>query len=557
MTKRVDYLKQFIYLFILIGTSLSILILAVTFFELEKYNKKESLKSANTEIKAKINDFNKKYQEYNSFLSSIKNNLLFINYLENSNFTNKNNLTFLFTALMSQENDVTQLRYLDINGNEKLRLERKVKNDIINVVYEKKLQNKFHRDYFKEVLSLEKNSVYLSKIDLNIEYNKIEIPYKPVWRFAIPIYLDDIKKGVLIVNFFMQDFLEKLLESSLFDVHIFDQDKYVLVSSKNKNSWSRYLGKNKIDENQEFLIKKELFHNEGKEKIYMAFTLKENTIDFYKYLNTELIFLIFLIIIIAFFLAKVLSNIPKKLFDKIELQQKLLIQQSKHSAMGEMTSMLAHQWRQPLNIISSLIQEIEIKKEMKILKDEEFFKNTKEIKNTLTHMSLTINDFSDFFKPNKLKNKFYIDKAIQESIKLIEKRLEKYNIKCKVSLYKVKNDSDLLIKSFENEFKNVVVNLLNNSIDAFSLKSIDNKLIQINIFSNKKEIKIDFIDNAGGINENISNSLFEPYVTTKEDLNGSGLGLYMSKIIIEQNMKGSIIAKNIGKKAVFSLVLEK
>jgi len=289
----------------------------------------------------------------------------------------------------------------------------------------------------------------------------------------------------------------------------------------------------------------------------MAFTLKENTIDFYKYLNTELIFLIFLIIIIAFFLAKVLSNIPKKLFDKIELQQKLLIQQSKHSAMGEMTSMLAHQWRQPLNIISSLIQEIEIKKEMKILKDEEFFKNTKEIKNTLTHMSLTINDFSDFFKPNKLKNKFYIDKAIKESIKLIEKRLEKYNIKCKVSLYKVKNDSDLLIKSFENEFKNVVVNLLNNSIDAFSLKSIDNKLIEINIFSNKKEIKIDFIDNAGGINENISNSLFEPYVTTKEDLNGSGLGLYMSKIIIEQNMKGSIIAKNIDKKAVFSLVLEK
>ena len=554
MNKRIDYLKKFVYLFILIGTTLSILILAVTFFELDKYNKKENLKNSKIEIDTKVKLFEEQFQKYKGFLNYIESNLIFINYLENSNKINKDNLISLFNILMLHENSISQLRYIDLNGNEIIRLERKVKNDIINITDENKLQNKMHREYFKETINLNTNQLYVSKINLNIEHNEIETPYKPVWRFAIPVILDKKKKGILIVNFFMQDFLEKLLESSLFYINLFDQDNHILISNYYNDQWTRYLNKEKSVNPNDFVIKKELLNNIGKEKIFISFSFKEDVADFFKYLNSELFFLIWIIIIIAFILAKWLSNIPKKLFDKIELQQKLLIQQSKHSAMGEMISMLAHQWRQPLNIISTLIQEVEIKKEMNILSDKELFKNTEEIKTTLKHMSLTINDFRDFFKPNKTKNIFDVSQALKEAIGLINPRLYKNAISCNI-----KNNVNIEIKNFENEFKNVVVNILNNSIDAFESRSIEKKLIDIIISYNKKtkEIKIEFIDNAGGIKEEILESLFKPYVTTKDNLNGSGLGLYMSKIIIEQNMNGSIKASSKGNKAIFTILLKK
>ncbi|MGA1931358.1 sensor histidine kinase [Arcobacter sp. YIC-464] len=559
MSKRIDYLKRFVYLFILIGTTLSILILAVTFFELDKYNKKENLQNAKTEINAKIKLFEQQYQQYKGFLNSLESNLIFTNYLENSNRVNKNNLISLFNILMLHENSATQLRYIDLSGNEIIRLERRIKNDIISVIDENSLQNKAHRSYFKETINLNPNQLYMSKIDLNIERNEIEIPYKPVWRFAVPVYLENEKKGILIVNFFMEEFLKKLLESSLFYVNIFDQDNHLLLSSFHEQSWTRYLNKDKLDNTNEIVIQKELFNNIGKEKIFISFSFKEDVTDFFKYLNSELFFLLFLIIVIAFILGKWLSNIPKKLFDEIELQQKLLIQQSKHSAMGEMISMLAHQWRQPLNVISSLIQEIEIKKEMNILSDKELLANADEIKATLRHMSLTINDFRDFFKPNKTKTIFDIGIAIKEAIGLIKPRLSKNSISCEVNLDNIKNKTDIEVKNLENEFKNVVVNILNNSIDAFDSKDIEKKLIEVDIFYNRKtkEIKIEFIDNAGGIDSKILESLFKPYITTKENLNGSGLGLYMSKIIIEQNMHGVIKASNRGNKAVFTIVLKK
>ena len=240
----------------------------------------------------------------------------------------------------------------------------------------------------------------------------------------------------------------------------------------------------------------------------------------------------------------------KKEIDNRKKQEQFLIQQSKLAEMGEMISMIAHQWRQPLSALSTIIQNIHLRHSLGKL-DLEYLDSQRLKSNALTEkMSTTIEDFRNFFKPNKEKQYFSIKDAINQTIFLIDDSFKSYNIKITNEI-----SEDIVIYGFESELSQVLLNIIKNSKDAFIEKEIENPAILIKTKQVDTHIKILVSDNAGGISDLILDKIFEPYFTTKDSYNGTGLGLYMSKIIIEQNMKGELKVKNIEDGVQFSIYI--
>ncbi len=235
-------------------------------------------------------------------------------------------------------------------------------------------------------------------------------------------------------------------------------------------------------------------------------------------------------------------------------QKQFLIQQSKLAEMGDMVAAIAHQWNEPLVELSALVQDIQTSYLLNELRDMDVKDFVNDSMVQIKYMSKTLNDFRNFLKPSTKKNLFSISKALNEINEIIGKQVFYCNIKMSFN-YKNYNE-ELLIYGYENEFKQVLLNLINNAKNKIVDKNLntDNKgTITINIERCINYNTIEIIDDAGAIDENIINSIFEPYFTTKED--GTGLGLYMAKVIIEDKMRGTISAKNDGENAVFTIKL--
>ncbi len=240
----------------------------------------------------------------------------------------------------------------------------------------------------------------------------------------------------------------------------------------------------------------------------------------------------------------------KEEIKKQQKQEQLLIQPSKLAAMGEMIRNLAHQWRQPLNALSLVLQNINFAYEMDDL-SEEFMHKSMDKANLLTNtMSKTIDDFRNFFKPNKQEVEFFISDAIKNAISLIESTFQHHNITIESKI----ND-DANIKGFPNEFSQVVLNILNNAKDAIIENNIGSGKVLINVEKIDNKATISVIDNAGGIPNDILEKVFNPYFTTKEEGKGTGIGLYMSKNIIETNMNGKLLVENIENGAKFVIIV--
>ena len=230
-------------------------------------------------------------------------------------------------------------------------------------------------------------------------------------------------------------------------------------------------------------------------------------------------------------------TIDKKTKELLE-KEAILNQKAKMAAMGEMIENIAHQWRQPLSVISTISSSLKIKKEMNILDDKEFYEALQNINKTSQHLSNTIDDFRNFFSPNKEINKFYISELIKKSKDLIKSRFDKFNIKV------IENIDDIEILSYQNELFQVILNLFSNSIDVLSSNEIEDKIIHIKIYQDENNLCIEFLDNGGGIKDEFINRVFEPYFTTKHKSQGTGVGLYMSLQIVTKHLNGEISVKN-------------
>lgn len=237
----------------------------------------------------------------------------------------------------------------------------------------------------------------------------------------------------------------------------------------------------------------------------------------------------------AIVLSLAISYKFKLLLLENEQHTQIMVQQSKLASMGEMLGNIAHQWRQPLTRLSYIFMNIEEldEKQARSKKVEEGIKQ-------LEFMSETIDDFKDFYTPNKHKELFSITKETQNVLNLM--RFEDIKIV-------LDTKEDIEINNYKKEYKQVLLNLLSNAKEALVQRDIQNPTITISI--NKNTLQI--IDNAGGIKESVIEKIFEPYYSTKEQ--GLGIGLYMSKVIIEKNMKGTLGVKNRDVGAVFTIFL--
>ncbi len=229
-------------------------------------------------------------------------------------------------------------------------------------------------------------------------------------------------------------------------------------------------------------------------------------------------------------------------------KDQMLLLQSRLAAMGEMIGNIAHQWRQPLNTLGLYIQSLELLYESGDLTKEMLTTTTSESMRMISHMSQTVSDFMNYFSPDKDKVEFNVRESIANTLSLMEGTLQNP----KVSVEFVAKD-DPVIYGYRNEFAQVLINILNNARDAFTEGKFDDPRVTITVGGEKGCAVVTVADNAGGIPEEIIGKIFDPYFTTKGSQQGTGIGLFMSKAIIEKNMGGRIAVRNIADGAEFRI----
>jgi PAS domain S-box-containing protein len=233
-----------------------------------------------------------------------------------------------------------------------------------------------------------------------------------------------------------------------------------------------------------------------------------------------------------------------------ELREKdrLLLQQSRQAAMGEMINNIAHQWRQPLNALGLIVQTLPVIYEMGDLNRDSLKAMEMEAMHQIMHMSRTIGVFSKYFKPDKEKIAFHVSKAIFDTITLIEGSFKQDEIIISVDVAE-----ELIIYGYPHEYAQVILNILSNARDAFLERKVSDPTITISMGRENGKAVVTITDNAGGIPENVMDRIFDPYFTTKDPAKGTGVGLFISKTIIEKNMGGRLTSRNSGAGAEFRI----
>lgn len=222
--------------------------------------------------------------------------------------------------------------------------------------------------------------------------------------------------------------------------------------------------------------------------------------------------------------------------DKNALNEQLMISQSRMAIMGEMIGMIAHQWRQPITIIGMVTNNMIIDLHMNSFETQRAIKDLETVDKQVHYLSRTIDDFRNFFKPNKLAQEVSFHQISHELQVILGKSFQSSNIKLSFE-----GAADLKIWTFKNELLQVLLNILTNAKDAFGEKDIQNAGVSLRAKAQEGTLQFYIEDNAGGIDPRIVNKIFDPYFSTKNEKNGTGLGLYMSAIIVEKHLGGKIM----------------
>ncbi len=245
-------------------------------------------------------------------------------------------------------------------------------------------------------------------------------------------------------------------------------------------------------------------------------------------------------------------NLETRILEEVEKNRQkdhFLIKHTRLASMGEMITSISHQWGQPLNSLSLIIQDVREEFEYGVIDDQYIDKFTKESMSQIKELSRTIHDFRQFYQPNKEKSLFSIGNSIEDALFIFSSSINYYGINIEFEY-----GGQPTAYGYPNEFSQVVLNILTNAREAFDQKNKSNRKIVIKLGETDEFASAKFIDNAGGIEPELLNKVFNPYFTTR--LNGTGLGLYMTKMMLE-NMNGHVSVENTGDGACVSLFVPK
>ncbi|NPA73161.1 MAG: HAMP domain-containing histidine kinase [Epsilonproteobacteria bacterium] len=592
LNKQKKRFKLYLFLsYLLFATFLlsSIFMLHIYFNNLTALKKFEH--QAKVHAKDKMEYLNFFYENVSDTLKAIANNKNFLNFVKDKQ--EKKIVDNIFLTIISSDKYYMQLRYIDANGNEVIRFDRKKIGAKPFEVPQNLLQNKSKRYYCKQCLNLRKNEIWFSNIDLNVEHGKVEEPFKPVIRIAYPIYINDTYKGFVILNIFMKEYLKILTLSPVFNVYLVDEKGYFIIHKNSLYNWSRYKQKQRTiyDEFPKYAklilsTKKPLFIKDKKyyiqplrfknsqdlKLIYVEKIEKIKDAEHYIAKRTFLTVLLAILVAIPFALLfskpvntmyeslqeksnelkDLANNLEERVAQEIEKNAKkdrLLENQSKLAALGEMLANIAHQWRHPLTRLSLILQNIKMysktgQLDQKLL--NEYIQNSLE---QIEYMSQTIEDFRNFYKDDKERVEFEIKNSIKNAVNIIEASIKHNGIKMELDI-----PENIKYKGYPNQLSQVILNLLHNSKEALEQNKIKNPFIKIRLYKKEDFIVIEIEDNGGGIDRSILHKIFDANFTTKSNT-GTGIGLYMSKTIITDNFNGKLYAKNSKEGAIFTIEL--
>ena len=372
-------------------------------------------------------------------------------------------------------------------------------------------------------------------------------------------------------------------------------DKFVFLADGSKEDKAKFLETfSPIDKNKFLIPKKHYFFHTEVKGLYLTYInpilkngkiealivadvplrflkIVENNLNLLKkYIIYVMAFIVFISVVILFFayldykrekenetlnkeLLKLNKELQKKVEEKIkELREKdtLLLHQSKLASLGEMLNMIAHQWRQPLNVMSAAAIQIDVMKQLGQLNEEKCLDFANVVKENTQHLSQIINDFMKLGKHESKKEEFLIKDLLEEIRKLVEVQLKNHNINLIIE------SDDIKLNTYKKELSHVIMNLISNARDALDERDIPNKEIKIVAKEEGDKIFIS-VENQGEIPKEIQDRLFEPYFTTKEEGKGTGLGLYMSRKIVQELLKGKIYFESKDGKTRFIIELKK
>ena len=282
---------------------------------------------------------------------------------------------------------------------------------------------------------------------------------------------------------------------------------------------------------------------------------KEDDFTLFKIIIVIIIFFLMYILFRYYLLKKITNSLENKIKNELEKSKEkddMIFHQNKLIAMGEMIENISHQWKQPLNEVNGSI--LLIDEELSKLKISNVIisENIDNIENLASYMGETINDFRKFYSPEKELEKFKVSEILDKTLEIIKHSFKDKQINI------IKNYQDnFYLESYPNELKQVLLSIFNNAKDAFLDSNCEDKKLFINTEETDDTVIIYIEDNAGGIDEKIIKKIFNPYFTTKKFKNGTGLGLYISKMIVENNLNGKLLVNSINNKTIFKIILNK
>jgi PAS domain S-box-containing protein len=692
------------YFYIFLGILLSGIVFIFMIAKIRTYSYDSELKQIEQNHQAIQERVTHYVDQKDTFIKMIPKYDVVQNFLNTQNDIAQHQTQKYLHSLVLGNEMIIQLRILDTKGQELVRIDRTQDNKIRNIKKED-LQNKFNRYYFQEFSKLDKGNVGYSDIDLNEERNKIEVPWRPTLRLGTPIFIDEKRVGMVIINFNMKSWLQDLSKLTLNNFYLVDKDGYFIYHPQDEWKWSRHqslslkinsyfkvLNNDKVslssfrEEDNLFAKKINFFNNQQliavyEPKIPVSTILFNKAFEIFVYISLAMILVLTPVIGVVVniikklqtqkenlkmsqdFLSAVFSNtfdaifvinhlaiikdanltalslfgyerselvgknikllIPEpdrskhdmyvksyvddghksvigeerylyglhkdqheipivlsvtkmeqngeiffigsiKDYTQLKLakekqaeQESLMLEQSKFAAMGEMLSAIAHQWRQPLNSIGLIVQDLLSAEKHKELNLEYLTDSTQKVMAQLNLMSSTIDEFRNFYKKDNVAKEFNVLNAVQEVYSLYWAQFKAHDIRFELMC---KNESGILeecenisskktqtyiVNNLASELKQVLLNIVANAKDSIvGLKDAAQyeKEVLICLESLDNEIKIEISDRAGGINEDYIKRIFEPYFTTKEM--GTGIGLFIVKTLVEKHLHGTITCSN-------------